>query len=81
MSTKKGHRARDAGDAQAARPTDDPRIAEETRRLLNAEQHQIAEQESAHPIFDKVSGSSGGREVALGMAQRFLFDEECPTLV
>lgn len=60
----------------------DPRIAEEVRRLDDADRLQIAEQELAHPTFDKISGSSGGREVALDMAQRFLCDEEgCLTLV
>lgn len=84
---KKGSHARAAGDDAAeetpASPTSaDPRIAEEVRHLLAEQQQQIAEQELAHPTFDKISGSSGGREVALGMAQRFLCDEEgCPTLV
>lgn len=54
----------------------DPRVAEEVRRFMEGQQQRIAEQEEQHPTFDKLSGPTGGREVVLGMARRFLCDEE-----
>jgi putative DNA primase/helicase len=83
---KKGRRTgaagSDAGEERPAMPAADPRIASELRHLHEAEQPQFAEQELEHPAFDKLSGPTGGREVVLGMARRFLCDEEgVPTLV
>ncbi|WP_449428813.1 DUF5906 domain-containing protein [Rhodanobacter umsongensis] len=65
----------------ASMPAADPDVAAAMRRLLDEQAAAIAEQEDQHPTFDKLSGAGGGREVALGMAQRFLCDDECPTLV
>lgn len=74
-----------APDAQHDTPSHVEWIPErlEAHRQLEADQQrQIAEQELEHPTFDKLSGSGGGRQVVLGMARRFLCDEEgCPTLV
>lgn len=75
---------RRSAEAEAQQPTMvtvDPRIAAETRQLMQRGDQLEAEQELQHPTFDKLSGPSGGREVVLSMAQRFLCDEGCPTLV
>jgi putative DNA primase/helicase len=58
------------------------RVQREARALLDIERADLAERENQHPTFEKILGSGGGREVVLGMAQRFLCDEDvCPTLV
>ena len=61
MTTKrKGRQAQAAGDAPAARPTDDPRIAEETRRLLEAQEQEVMEADERNPVLPSIRANAAG---------------------